>query len=80
MKQAELLYALDRANRDCTNPQVWKKPSEIKAFAKTNWEHLLKLKMYNTIPCRKVSSFDGWVTVVTENGTILSGYAGDFTC
>lgn len=77
---AELLYALDRGNLDGSSPQIWMKPSEIKAFAKMNWEHLLKLKMFNTMPCRKVASYDGWVTVVTDNGTILSGWAGDFTC
>jgi hypothetical protein len=56
------------------NPEKWATPAEIKAAAENGLDLFL-----NGIRCKLAANYNGYITAVTENGTIIQEWAGQFT-
>lgn len=65
---------MDRIKLNAGDPEHWATPAEIKAAA----ENGLDLSFSGTA-CKAAANYNGYVTAVTENGTIIQGWAGEFT-
>lgn len=58
---------------------TWRTPSELKQYAHDNAGHLPRLHFCNSdIYGVLISNIDGWITLVTNNGGIIHGWAGEF--
>ena len=65
---------MDRIKLNAGDPKHWATPAEIKAAA----EKGLDLSFSGTA-CKAAANYNGYITAVTENGTIIQGWAGEFT-
>ena len=67
---------MQKINISPTNRPQWHTPAEIRAAG-------LRID-YNAgrgrvIRCRKAANVSGWITAVTEAGSIIRAWAGEFT-
>ena len=65
---------MDRIKLNAGDPKRWATPAEIRATAKNGLE-----VSYSGTSCKVASNYNGYVTAVTESGTIIQGWAGEFT-
>lgn len=65
---------MQRIKLNAGDPKKWATPAEIKAAAENGLDLFL-----DGIPCKVAANYDGYITAVTENGTIMQEWAGQFT-
>lgn len=62
-----------------TDRPQWHTPAEIRAAAAEGLRINYNAGRGQVIRCRKAASVKGWITAVSEAGSIIRAWAGDFT-
>jgi hypothetical protein len=62
---------------------VWMQEGAVRKFAAEKWDllqqYLLRGEKPGTEPLRLVALYSGWATMICENGSLLQGWACNFT-
>lgn len=62
-----------------TDRPQWHTPAEIRAAAAEGLRIDYNAGRGEIIRCRKAANVSGWITAVTEAGSIIRAWAGEFT-
>lgn len=62
-----------------TGRPQWHTPAEIRAAAAEGLHINYNAGRGHVIRCRKAANVSGWITAVTEAGSIIRAWAGEFT-
>ena len=62
-----------------TGRPKWHTPAEIRAAAAEGLRIDYNAGRGQVIRCRKAANVSGWITAVTEAGSIIRAWAGEFT-